>query len=322
MAAVENAPVATDVGAAREVLARQVPDLRVESIEALGDGWDHVAYLVNEQFVFRLPWELVEDDDAPLPPRHAEREARLLEAVRGRLPVAVPEPVFVATDGNFFGYPYLAGLSIADRLDVWVDPRKQASLASLVVDVAVAIEAAVPVEMARGLGLDVVDRPDDILRSAVAGLEASLLSSTARAAAEAAIATYAERWEAAGASRQATLHADLGLDHWLIDVDGRVYALIDWSDACVAPPEHQLSTLMWDLPPLAGKAAAAYEARTGRDIDDELILADGCLNALGDLGELLEEGDDAGVSRCLTFLETWTSVDSLRTAFPPRPRRH
>lgn len=89
----------------REVLEGDFPELRVESVDRLGEGWDRVAFLVNGALVFRLPWHLLEPDaqaEAAIPTARAE--VSLLRALTGRLPVAAPEPIFVDAEGRYFGY--------------------------------------------------------------------------------------------------------------------------------------------------------------------------------------------------------------------------
>ena len=39
----------------KQRLETDFSDLLVKSLEIIGDGWDNVAYLVNEDTVFRLP---------------------------------------------------------------------------------------------------------------------------------------------------------------------------------------------------------------------------------------------------------------------------
>src|SRR5438477_12966283 len=87
----------------RTVIEKDFPDLLVDRVERLGEGWDHVALRVNDRYVFRLPWHLVEPGSGDADAQGAEAEVRLLRTVQGRLPVAVPEPVFVAADGEYFG---------------------------------------------------------------------------------------------------------------------------------------------------------------------------------------------------------------------------
>jgi aminoglycoside phosphotransferase (APT) family kinase protein len=302
-----TAPELRRTDRARELLCEEFPRLRIESIEAIGDGWDHVAYLVNGDVVFRVPWELLEGERVD-PAHEVAREVALLRAVAGLLPVRVPEPVAVAGDGTYFGYRYLPGRAILDGVDAWKGAREQRALVELVLDVALGIEQAVPVADALALGLEArISRPNDLAKAA-AGLASGLVSRHVCAVAESVLADYPDRWDAAVSRRMATLHADLGLDHWLLDGYGQVYALIDWSDACVAPPEHQLATLRWHIPELAGAAAAGYAARTRAEIDAELVVADAYACALSDLAELLDEGDpddEADIAWYVQLLERW-----------------
>lgn len=267
MSGSEVGAVEQDAGMADEpdphvVIGRALPDLRIESVERLGEGWDHVAFLVNGDLVFRLPWEPGEIDARP--------EIALLRAVAGRVPVAVPEPLHVDPGHEWFGYRFLPGPAIADGLEAWSSPARQSVLAELVVDVMLAVEAAVSIDDAERLDLDV--RTDD-------------------------------------GRRLVTQHADLGLDHWLLDERGTPYALIDWSDACVASVEQQLSTLAWDLPDLVDLAAAAYERRTGHVVDRGHAGALAVANATDDLEELLAQGlapDDREILRCRAVIDRWS----------------
>ena len=273
------------------LLGSTFPDLDVATVEQLGEGWDHVAYLVNGDLVFRLPWEIVEGT-GPAP--GAAAEIALLRAVAGRLPLAVPSPQWVAPDDAWFGYPYLAGSPVQGG------PLPD-GFAALVTETIVAIEGA------PGVGLPARRQPtdDDALVASLVGR--GVVPATIDAAVQNAMATRAERWPAAVARRCVVLHADLGLDHWLVDDTGRVVALIDWSDAVVGPPETQLRTLLWDEPALARDVIGRYEDATGIAVDRELVVADGLIQAYTDLAELTAEGDD-DTERCHWFLEHWSEV--------------
>lgn len=298
----------------REVLTSDFPDLRIDSLERLGEGWDHLAVLVNGDLVFRLPWHLIESRPGQAESPNALAEVALLNEVVGRLPVAVPEPAYVAEHGRYFGYRYLPGKSVEQLVDncPW-RPDQQELLTDLIVDVVTAIEAVVPTSAAAALGLRQAETPrypdaeQYALRSGIltAGME-SLFDSIDPA--------FSRLWTTAMERPVATLHADLGLDHWLVDDDLSIYALIDWSDSCVGPPELQLSTLMWHAPELASSAARRYAELTNRLIDGDLMLGCGYLNALSDVGGLLREPDpdEDEIDWCLVFLRRWSELTSPR----------
>lgn len=292
--------------AARGILAADFRDLALESIEFLGEGWDHAAYLVDGDLVFRIPWETIEEstvEDLPT----AGPEIALLRAVHGQLPVTAPQPAWIAPDERYFGYRYLPGQSVFDVVDDWTSPPMRARLADLITEVILGVERLVTPEDGRSIGLEHLGDPPQDLAHARRALESGRLPRKVTAVADRVFDGYVTRWESAVERRMSVLHGDLGLDHWLIDRAGAVYALIDWSDACIAPPEHQLSTLMWHIPDLAGEVTELYAAATGDEPDRELIFADGYLNALGDLSELVEEGEDEeDIDRCVRFVTSWS----------------
>jgi len=256
------------VDAAR-LLAAALPQLRVETLQVLGRGWDSTAYLVNGELVFRLPDE----------PRDFTPEVRLLRELHGRLPVDVPDPVVVAPDGSFFGYRYLHGEPLR------VAP---AGFPELWARAVVAVDRALPPARATEIGV----RPFAHLAQRLERVERA--RSTVPALADRVLAEYESRFENAARARPTTMHADLGVDHWLTDEAGGLTAIIDWSDACVAPIEHELANLWWlrDAQ-LVANATAAYAASTGYRPDVDLIALDHWANALSDIGALLERGEDA-----------------------------
>ena len=297
---------------AGEFLRREFQALDVRSVDRLGEGYDHVAFLVNDELVFRLPWSYVEptEEGASTTISTVGGEVAVLRRLAGRLPVAIPDPAFVAGDETYFGYRYLPGrpLDDVDKGSDW--PVTPQVFADLIVDVALAIEEGVPVAQAGAFGLKELRPETDGLRHAASALGRGLLSPAARAAGQCALETFVERWPRAAASRLVTMHGDLALEHWLLDERRRVYALIDWSDACIAPPELQLSAVMWAGRDLVGTAASSYRDRTGHDVDVELVIASGYVSALGGIGELLEEddpGNEDDLDDYVELLSRWSS---------------
>lgn len=296
----------------RPVLAADFPDLAIRTVEELGEGWDHIAYLVNDDLVFRLPWAIVEGPTTDEPEPCAAREIGLLRELAGQLPVEIPEPIFVAPGQRYFGYPYLPGRSLDPRFGA---ARSGPGFGALVVEVAVAVEQLVPIDRAEELGLTPDDHRDD-LSTAYAALPDARLTPQMRSVGERALAVLGDQWRAAAARRSVTMHADFGLDHFITNDDGDVYALIDWTDACIAPAENHFRGLMWHAPDLLTDIIRRYERKTGAPVDRELIFAAGYVNGLGDIGELTEEDPVANADEiewCLRFLRTWSDPELMAT---------
>src|SRR5262249_31318354 len=113
----------------KQLIDEQFPTLSPASVNLLGSGWDNTVFRVNEQFVFRFPRR---DVATPL----IETELHCLPILAGRLPAAIPLPVFAGRPSSTFpwpfaGYPYIVGRS-AHRAELDLSSRR--SLATSIAD--------------------------------------------------------------------------------------------------------------------------------------------------------------------------------------------
>jgi hypothetical protein len=80
-----RAEVVVDAALARKLLA-QFPELTVESLRPLAEGWDRTVWLVNEHWVFGFPRARADGAAAArAAPAAADPDAGLLRATEGRL---------------------------------------------------------------------------------------------------------------------------------------------------------------------------------------------------------------------------------------------
>jgi aminoglycoside phosphotransferase (APT) family kinase protein len=113
--------VEIDDAVARRVIGQRFPELQMDSLKHIGTGWDNSAFLVNEQFVFRLPR------------RKTGGELMLIEYRSLRhlnqfpLPLSIPNPCFFSDTEDDFpyavaGYPIIPGWT-AEAVEWSVEER-------------------------------------------------------------------------------------------------------------------------------------------------------------------------------------------------------
>ena len=83
-------------------IAAHFPDVSWTVSRLIRNGFDHDVVILDDALVFRFP----KTDDALA---RFRRETRLLTAVAGRLPLAVPRYDYLADDGLFGGYRIISG---------------------------------------------------------------------------------------------------------------------------------------------------------------------------------------------------------------------
>jgi aminoglycoside 2''-phosphotransferase len=216
-----------------ELLDACFPTLNVRRFSLLGEGWDSVALLVNDQLVFRF----AKRPDAAV--RQA-REAELLPLLSDRLPLPIPRYTYTWTDPawpgkRIVGYQLIAG----EPLDRSRPEQHAAQAAQL--GVFVSAMHAVPLEEARRHG--VVGRDAASLREGYRGFFArvranmlSLFTAQEQAAIVAFWSGYLDD-DACFTFMPTLVHRDLVPEHVLFDpATGHLTGVIDWGDVGVDDP--------------------------------------------------------------------------------------
>ena len=95
-----EAELALSEAEARTLIAVAFPELASASIEPYGVGWDNTAFLVSGEIVFRFPRR-------QLGAECLESEIRILPGLAARrLPLQVPEPVYVGRPTATYPWPF------------------------------------------------------------------------------------------------------------------------------------------------------------------------------------------------------------------------
>jgi aminoglycoside phosphotransferase (APT) family kinase protein len=198
---------------ATRALEANAPELRDVEIVELGHGLDNTAFAVGD-LALRV-------GDGP----GAGREARLLEIVAAQVSIPVPLPRFADEDAGVLAYERIPGRPLLGR-----DPPPGAAaelgrfLRGLHDIDATAVTDLIPIEDANPAEwLDGLEGPRDLLHELH----------------ESAPARSPERVVA---------HADLGAEH-VLELDGALTGIIDWSDAAVTDPAVDFARLYRDFGP-------------------------------------------------------------------------
>ena len=258
MSRADAAPWTSDRDLDRETVAdligEQFPELAGQPVAFLKAGWDSEAFEVGGEWIFRFPKrEIVVD--------HLETELAVLPLIAGRLPLAVPRPLFAGEPTprfpyRFMGYRKIPGVPAdsVDRAALDVDGILDAVIEFLAPLHAIPVEGAIT--RARGW------EPGEDLRTRVEHLEL---------AGEPIIAASIARMESLASAAPAArlIHDDLGAEHVLIDpATSAVTGIIDWGDMNVGDPANDfIGLIAW----AALESVRQALARSGYLADPELL---------------------------------------------------
>jgi aminoglycoside phosphotransferase (APT) family kinase protein len=256
-----TAEVKVDEPLARRLIAEQFPQVSLEALELLGEGWDNTVWLVDERWVFRFPRR-----EVAIP--GFERELAALPVLAPRVPLPIPDPVFVGRPAADFPWPFFGAPFAPGREPLGLSEPARAALARPLGEFLRALHAAPRVP---GLLEDPMGRADMAVRvpktlDQLGPVEAAGLwtapESVHRLLDEAASLPKPEP--------VSVVHGDLHFRHLLVDDRGALSGVIDWGDVCHGDPAVDL-TLFWSLLPPA--ARPDFLAAYGPVREDQLVRA-------------------------------------------------
>jgi aminoglycoside phosphotransferase (APT) family kinase protein len=245
-------------------ITQEFPDVKWTSVQIEDEGWDHFAVILDDSVVFRLP--KTEEKSG-----YFSDEIALLELVANHTSVRIPKVTHVSQNKTIMGYPYLPGDELtAGAIELFDEELFGAVSEQLALFLGDLHE--IPPEACQAACLAERVPQDDIdwLRAGYREhLQGRLPDEECVM-----IERYIQDLESCMSSclTRVLLHADLGLEHVILDYEQRRISIIDFSDWAFGDPAFDFCGLLYDSPTLAREVIRKY--RHKEDCDDILARAE------------------------------------------------
>lgn len=246
------------------MIMTQFPDISIQSVESLGEGFRNYAILVNGDWVFRFPKSQQGADEL-------NKEIQLLPLLVGCVKVNIPQYVYIGkqSDGNpFVGYRKVQGQILGeDGMAVFPDDAKDRlalQLAEFMNEL-----SAFPVETAISAGVPVTNLKNKILllSEAVEDQVFPLLDESLRDYLTLRFQSYMTHPVYTRYTPRLT-HGDLSPDHFLTNLNSRqtpLTGIIDFGDAAISDPDYDYVYLLEDCGELFTRQVMAYRGEVDLD---------------------------------------------------------
>jgi aminoglycoside phosphotransferase (APT) family kinase protein len=274
---------------AQRLIRAQFPALPAARCTLLGRGWDNVAFLVDDTFVFRFPRKA---SAAQL----LETEARVLPQIASRLPLAIPAPRWFGKPNQDFPWPFLGYELIAGRTAcaLHLNREERRAAAPLLGEFLARLHEL----RVDGLPPDLYDRANfqarlPLIKQRLAHLLMHRLISDP----DPWLACFDVEAPVTPPERTTLVHGDLYACHLIVDEYAQLKGVIDWGDAHCGDPALDLLIAYAFLPAAARadffRAYGAVDARThaiarmravfhsisvawyGSELEDDALLGEG-----------------------------------------------
>ena len=229
-----------------EVIANQFPQFANRSIVELGEGWDMVAYLVADEFVFRFPRRQVGADLVAI-------ENKVLPQLISRVPLMIPSPEYIGQPTErypwlFAGYQRIPGhtacsLRLNDHERTAMIPSLASFLSSL---------HSIPAERGSEFGApnDHYGRLDLVKRVPLVHERLEGLVRDGQIQDAAPLHRLIDQTASASSPKlTALVHGDFYVRHLIVSDRRTLSGIIDWGDVHIGDPAIDLSIAFTFLPP-------------------------------------------------------------------------
>lgn len=240
-----HAEVVVDEELARRLLG-QFPELHLDSLRPLAEGWDNAVWVANERWAFRFPRRAIAVPGV-------EREMSTLPLLAPSLPAPIPTPVFFGRPADSYPWPFFGSALLPGRevSDAGLDDDARVAIALELAAFLRRLHALVPPP---DLPVDPNGRADMPFRVSRMRKELAELERRGLWQPPAHVERWLEQAERLPAPTRTTLaHGDLHFRHVLVD-GVRLSGVIDWGDLCRADPAIDL-LLFWSFVPPAARPA-------------------------------------------------------------------
>ncbi len=243
MGNVWDAEIDISLESALQLIQKTFPDIKAKSIEEFGVGWDNVAFLVDDTFVFRFPRRKCA---IPL----LQREHLALPILKEHLSASIPNPSYFSTGCEEFPYPFV-GYQIIKGKTACSCNLSSSSRVKLAKDIALFLKQlhSIPIEHVSACNLPFDELQRLNARRMISRLKTSLQNTKSLGFVED-IACYdfiLDKVYDKKLVQDTIVHGDVYARHLLID-DSRFVGVIDFGDIHIGDKAVDLTIVHSFLP--------------------------------------------------------------------------
>lgn len=216
----------------------EFPGITWENYRFIDHGWDHHVAILDEKLVFRTPKRY--DSEVP---REFYDEIRLLNYLKNKIRIEIPQYIYVSRDRKLAGYGMVQGKELEKSLFAKLDDHEKSSLAGQFTEFITALHS-VPKRTAMRFNVRLEDEEK---------LNANLIRRVRKKIYPKLNIRYIEiigeylkdlEYSIKKARRRVLAHNDLTGEHILWDEQNKRMGVIDFSDRCWSDPAADFAGIM------------------------------------------------------------------------------
>lgn len=289
-----------DTGTIQEVLHSDFPELPIDSIRLIENGWDNIVVEVNTDWIFRFP------KDAEF---HFDVEQQLLTLFGKIVSLKIPKVEYVGKSYTYMGYRKIPGGDLTREL---FDSMTTGERDQLIFDLANflrEIHSAISPSEARALGVEDEDLPSyaTLVRSV---LPQQIDDRTVKEFVDFVLQEYEQMIPAS--TEQVVLYNDLHTENMAFDAQAKVLrGVFDFGDVLIGDVNMDFYPLYKFDPYVMKAVAQRYEELTQRTLNMRRMAVYAWISELADLAQYIDQPDSAVYINAVNRIHRWNAERAI-----------
>lgn len=283
-----------DLKTIQSVISSDFPELKVEKITLIDNGWDNVVVEINDNIIFRFP----KDDGV-----NFDVEVKILDILKDKISLQIPKIEFLGKSFTYMGYPKIQGSNLTSEIFNSLNSEQKEKLTFDLANFLREMHESISPDEARKLGVENEDMPS-YSRSIKEVLLKKISDKQILGFTEATIKEYEgmiqEKVELV------FLYNDLHTENMAFDATAKkLNGVFDFGDIMIGDVNMDFYPLYKFNPYFMKAVAEKYQELTSRKLNLRRMVVYGRINELSDLAELIDQPDSTVYKNAIIRIKKW-----------------
>ena len=276
------------------VITTDFPDLKIEKITLVDNGWDNVVVEINDNIIFRFP----KDNGV-----NFNTEVQVLNLLQGKISLQIPKIEFLGKLFTYMGYPKIQGSNLTSEIFNSLNSEQKQKLTFDLANFLQEIHGAILPYEAKKIGIE-----DENLPSYSRSIKLVLPNKISDKSVLDFMETTVKEYE--GMTQEKVelvfLYNDLHTENMAFDATAKkLNGVFDFGDIMIGDVNMDFYPLYKFDPYFMKAVAEKYQELTSRKLNLRRMVIYGRINELSDLAELIDQPESTVYKNAVIRIKKW-----------------
>ncbi len=276
------------------VITTDFPDLKIEKITLVDNGWDNVVVEINDNIIFRFP----KDNGV-----NFNTEVKVLKLLHGKISLQIPKIEFLGKSFTYMGYPKIQGSNLTSEIFNSLNSEQKEKITFDLANFLREIHRAILLDEARKIGIE-----DENLPSYSRSIKSVLPNKISDKSVLDFMETTIKEYE--GMTQEEVelvfLYNDLHTENMAFDTTAKkLNGVFDFGDIMIGDVNMDFYPLYKFDPYFMKAVTEKYQELTSRKLNLRRMVIYGRINELSDLAELIDQPESTVYKNAIVRIKKW-----------------